>query len=379
MSYCRVCDAPLGTPVFHTKGPVLVSALSQWLDVPATVYICRSCSHGQSPNIPDIQTYYDREYRFSLESEDFDQIYEVLDGVTIYRTEHQAKLLIETGIAHGANVLDFGSAKARTLQRLVDERPDISPYVFDVSEDYKDHWLSWVPVGQQATYDLPEAWKGKFDLITAHFVFEHLENPVAVLKGLVPFLREGGRVFISVPDPISNMGDLLVGDHLSHFVPSSLHTLLQRAGFKPISIRQDLFWGGHVVLAEIGAIQAVVESDYATLADLAERWSAALNQVSAVLNGAEGETVAIYGAGFYGAMFARSGKANIRCFLDQNKHLQGSTLQGVPILPPESCPPVDLVIAALNPARARAILPPDVAWLPRGARVIYPGEPNQGA
>src|SRR5690606_8329719 len=111
---------------------------------------------------------------------DHDQLYEIGRDGPVFRTAHQSALLEALNVAAGAKVLDFGAAKATTSRRFMAARPDIVPHVFDVSEDYRAHWADWVPPGAQATYRLPADWSGRFDLITAHFVLEHVADPVAV-------------------------------------------------------------------------------------------------------------------------------------------------------------------------------------------------------
>ena len=371
MTACRVCAAPLGAPDHAAPAPAMTS-LSTWLAVPTEVWVCRACGHVQSPDLPNVQAFYDHDYRISLQSDDHDQLYEMGPDGAVFRTAHQAALLAALDLPQGARLLDFGAAKATTTRRLMALRPDLNPHVFDVSEDYRSHWAGWIPPEAQATYALPAEWSGRFDLITAHFVLEHVAAPVAVLADLARSLAPGGKLFFSVPDPIGNPGDLLVVDHLNHFVPSSIHLALAAAGLHAVSLRQDLFRGAHVVVAKAGPPAASIPVEpQAPLLLLAEwtRMFASLDRL-----GQPGQRIAVYGAGFYGALFAPRLVAGLVAFLDRNPHLQGSTLEGRPILPPEACPPVDLVVAALNPARARKILPPDATWLPPGARVIYPGE-----
>ena len=376
MNACRICGAAL-RPADYAAPPPAMTSLSTQLDVGTEVSVCRTCGHVQSPDLPDLQDFYDHEYRISLQSDDHDQLYEMRGDRPVYRTERQAEILADLDLPQEARLLDFGAAKAVTTRRLMKVRPDLKPYLFDVSNDYRDHWADWIPADAQATYELPEDWAGAFDVLTAHFVLEHVADPVAVLRTLARCLAPGGMLFFSVPDPEGNAGDLLVVDHVNHFVPSSLHRALEAAGLQARAIRQDLFRGAHVVIAELGenglTSDGPAPAPETALAHL-DGWRRLLDDLKRRLGDpADQKTkVAIYGAGFYGALFSPIvGDAKV-CFLDRNPHLAGETMDGVPILPPEQCPEVDLVIAALNPAHARAILPEDAPWLPKSARVIYP-------
>lgn len=371
MKHCRICFTSLGAADYAQHAPGLTS-LSTSIDLVTEVFVCRTCGHVQSPDLPNLQAFYDHDYRISLQSDAFDQLYAIEAGQEIFRTEHQARMVAQLDLPNGARVLDFGAAKATSLQRLVQTRPDLQPHVFDVSEDYRAQWASWLPADAQATYVLPKEWAGRFDVITAHFVLEHVGEPNGVLQSLVRCLAPSGRLFFSVPDPVCNSGDLLVVDHLNHFVPSSIQRLLGRAGMRAIFIRQDLFRGAHVVLAEVGPQPDVAAPEVGTALDLLDGWHKILSGLKAQVKDVGDGPVAIYGAGFYGALFCGLFRDKVICFLDQNPHLQGNTVAGLPVLPPTACPSVTAVVAALNPARARVILPPDASWLPSGAKVIYP-------
>lgn len=375
MTQCRICKTEMAAPVYAAPAPAMTS-LSTLIATPTEVFVCDACAHVQSPDLPDVQAFYDREYRISLQSDEHDQLYEQRDDGPVFRTGHQASLVLGLDLPDGAKVLDFGAAKATTLRAVLKQRPDLHPHVFDVSEDYREHWDGWVDAADQATYRLPEAWSGRFDLITAHFVLEHVADPVGILAELRACLAPGGRLFFTVPDPVGNSGDLLVADHLNHFTAPSLTEALRRAGLHPLAIRQDQFRGAHVVLAtptrDGGECDPAVDaaSCAAAVRDLLNKWERSLSGIDAAR--VDGKTFAIYGAGFYGTLIASRLPQKPVCFLDRNPHLQGTEHIGCPVLTPEACPVgVELIFAGLNPDHARRILPADAAWKPDGARIVY--------
>lgn len=352
-----------------------MTSLSTRLTVPTEVWVCRACGHAQSADLLDIKTFYDSEYRISLQSVDHDQLYEVGPDGPIFRTEQQTSLLLELDLKLGAKVLDFGAAKAVTLRRLVAARRDIHPFVFDVSEDYRTFWSDWIPPASQATYQLPAGWSGSFDLIAAHFVLEHVANPVDVLKDLARCLSPEGLLFVTVPDPIGNPGDLLVVDHLNHFVPSSIQTAMHLAGLRPVSISSEKFRGAYVITACLGVSNDdPIQPRPLAVLEILESWETMLLNLDRELNRLENKAarIAIYGAGFYGALFTPRVGERLIAFLDMNPNLQGGEMDGRPILAPKDCPEVDLVIAALNPSRARKLLPANAPWLKGGARIYFP-------
>lgn len=376
MIACRVCHSPLGPIAFAAPAPSMTS-LSTLLSSKTEVWVCETCGHVQSPDLPDVQAFYDHEYKISLQSEDHDQLYERRGDLSIFRTDRQAELVLELDLPLGAKVLDFGAAKATTLKKVLKARPDIVPHVFDVSRDYEAFWRPWIAPDHQATYDLPDRWLGRFDAITAHFVLEHVAEPIPELKSLRDCLAPGGKLFVTVPDPLRNPGDLLVVDHLNHFTATSVTAALEAAGLARVSNIMDGFRGAHVIVAsreeepsdgdaEDEGVQQVVEGAHASL----RRWKRMLAGIDAA--GLVGRRVAIYGAGFYGTLIASRLDEKPICFLDRNPHLAGLTHVGSPVLYPEDCPgDVEVLLAGLNPLQARSILTLGEHWMPEGVELIY--------
>ena len=365
--FCRVCSASIDAPAFDDPGPSL-SSIRTVLPVPTRVFLCDSCGHAQSPDLPDLEEFYDTQYRISLDIDGHDQLYENKAGERMFRTDYQAELVAALDIPDGAKVLDFGAGKATTLQKVVKQRPDIVPHVFDVSEDYVTHWREWVAEEIQATYSMPASWTGRFDLITAHFVVEHVPNPAAVLADIRRCLAPDGRLFLSVPDAEANSGDLLVVDHLNHFSASSLARVLYDADLSVRTIDRDAFHGAFAVTAVPGSGEPPKMTSGSFDKTLAT-WRAILARISDLQPAAP---VAIYGAGFYGSVLAARMTNDLTCFLDRNPYLQGQTHLGVPVLAPEDCPKeVASVIAGLNPERARDILSTNVDWLPATASIVF--------
>lgn len=363
---CCACQAGSCDLVYHYPAPAITS-LSTILDVDTRVYICESCGHMQSADLPDVQKFYDTEYQISLTSEDADQLYDVVDGKPVYRTQYQAGLVLSfVNLPEGGAVLDYGAAKARSLYHLLERRPDISPYVFDVSEDYRSHW-NWVAQSNQATYSVPEAWNRRFDLITAHFVLEHVRDPVSVFKDVSRLMVPNGRFFFTVPDVVGNPADMIVVDHLNHFTETSLQAALEKAGMKMESIDATCLRGAYIIVASLKdeREQTVLPSKRDVSTQLAKlkacvtSWRLAERLIAEAREKSVGKKAAIYGAGVYGTfIFSRlhSGEGVI-CFLDRNPHVYGRDHLGIPILSPdELLDDVNVLYVALNPAIARDVM-----------------------
>jgi hypothetical protein len=94
------------------------------------------------------------------------------------------------------------------------------------------------------------AWRGRFDLVTVHFVLEHVAEPADTLRLLATLLSLAGKLYLSVPNSLANPGDLLVVDHLSHFSKGSLGNALLIAGLHPTIINETEFPGALLARCE---------------------------------------------------------------------------------------------------------------------------------
>ncbi|MFK0273911.1 class I SAM-dependent methyltransferase [Ensifer sp. NPDC090286] len=375
MSACRVCGTHIGAPSYEAPAPALTSGTTL-LDVPTRVFVCGTCGHAQSDDIPDIQAFYDTEYRISLSSENHDQIFSVAaDGTITYRTDHQAALSLRLlDLPEGASILDYGAAKADTLRKMTAARKDLRPHVFEVSSDYAPAWQGWVPEAAQATYSVPEAWQGTFDAVMSHFVIEHVADPVGFLRTVRDLMRPGGIFLFSVPDVAGNPGDMAVADHLNHFSAASIEHALASAGFDVQTVDSTSFPGAFFVVARRSEAPIEKAAPSAETADAAKRardicafWNQAAETLKDGVERYAKRKVAIYGAGFYGSwIYCRIGKAvDVVAFLDRNENMKGATHFGIPVLSPEELPKeAEALFIGLNPLKARAAIAAQ-PWLQR--------------
>ena len=110
-----------------------------------------------------------------------------------------------------------------------------------------------IPVEQAelASVGFPDRY---FDVVTLWHVLEHLEDPFATLAEVRRILRDDGLLIVEVPNSAclafrlckKDWFMLEVPQHVQHFTPHTLRSLLQRAGFEPV-YRQNLrFWNFHI-------------------------------------------------------------------------------------------------------------------------------------
>ena len=358
MDACCICDEPLGEPVYKSPAPFSVTSLCQVLEGVTRVWHCKECGHTQAAPLPALEKFYAEEYHILTASEEEDQLYEIRNSQKIFRTEHQVNTLLgKVTLPANAAVLDYGCGKAGTLKALV-ERVEVTPYVFDVGEQYRPFWAKFVPPENQAVDCVPSEWVGKMDAVISFFALEHVADPGAFVAEVNRLLKPGGTFYFLVPNLFANTADLMVADHVNHFSEASLRRLLADGGFAARIVDDSAHQSAWVVAAEkqdgvVGASESV--SNEAVVREMAAYWASFGERVRVFEQQAEGEA-AIYGSGFYGTYIHASLAVPeaVKCFLDQNPHRQKQTLLNKPILAPEVLPEsVQRLYAGLNPRVAR--------------------------
>jgi SAM-dependent methyltransferase len=371
---CRVCGADVSC-IFHSDAPSIMG-ITHPVDEPLSVYLCENCGHGQSDNI-DFDQYYSKEYRFELQSAEHDQLTAVVDGVKIYRADVQVQAVLTLlDIPRHARILDYGAAKASTLKKLCAQRPDVIPSVFDVSEEYAVLWDEWIPKDRQAFYKVPQDWSGQFDAVLCFFALEHVEKPNDIYADLARLLAPGGKILFVVPNPLANVGDFVVLEHVNHYTQSSIARLAENASLRIVDYSDQLFPGAHVVVASREGEQVTRVS---TSAEEIDRMKAAALfmrelQMRVIEKAKDGKPAVIYGAGVYGNYIATRVERYgvVKAFVDRNPQLWGMSDFGIPVVGPENLPEgVGIVYAGVNPLRARDWLSNIPEWAEKSIEIVY--------
>lgn len=361
---CPVCDGALGAPLYESPPRRSLDSLGRVLPMTTRVHGCPSCGHVTTEPIPDLAAYYAEGYGIGLNGDDDDQVYEIVGGRTVFRTEHQADVIARLGLlAEGDRVLDFGCAKASTFRQALPRLPRVDLHLFDVSRDYQRFWDALAPADRQAVDRIPPHWQASFDLVTSFFSLEHIAALRDAVRAIAGLLRTGGRLYALVPDTFSNPGDFLVVDHVNHFTVPSLERLMADAGLRVEWIRDDLHRGALVLLARRAAevpVRAAAGApvDLTRARELAGFWQRLRGRIAA-LEAQAGPSTAIYGAGFYGSFIfsCLQRPEAVTCFVDGNPHLQGRVHLGLPVVAPADCPAdASALWIGLNPVHARRIM-----------------------
>lgn len=368
-NHCNICDASFDRPVYVSPANRSITTMGTVYEGKTEVFFCKHCGHLQTTELPNLYEYYDSEYEINIQSEEDDQLYKIVDGKHVYRAEHQAATFLnKISLPQSAHVLDYGCAKSATLRKVMRQRMDIVPYQFDVTDKYIPFWKKFSQPQQWATHTVKAEWKGSMDAVVSFYAFEHATQLKAALRSICDLLKPQGKLYFIVPNTYTNAADFVVADHINHFSELSLRRLLSETGFEAIEVDADSHESAFIVVAE-KPLRAVAkyQADVQQIAFLGQR----VNEISSYWQNIAGriqefethllsdEKCAIYGAGFYGNFIVSSLRhpERIVCFIDQNEHLQGTSLHGKPVVSPDRLPD-DIVVLyiGLNPLNARKII-----------------------
>lgn len=141
------------------------------------------------------------------------------------------------------------AAEVLLHQRLVRVAPVTG---FDVDADALQLLRSALPrerfVMADVTAGVPETERGRYELVVAGEVLEHVPDADAFLRGCRELLRPGGRLCVTVPNACSpKIGlrslagrEVIHPDHRTYYGPRTLSRTLRGAGFEPESIASCL-------------------------------------------------------------------------------------------------------------------------------------------
>ena len=166
------------------------------------------------------------------------------DGVARKRSFLLTQFILDSKLLNqqAGKVLDYGCGNGEFLSAFVKQHQKYSLYGLDLSDKYETK-LKIIP-NFISLYNNQNCPKGQFDLIS----LIHTLEPIKTLSEIRSYLKSAGLLFIQVPNLAATPFDILIADHLLHFTPSTLISILKKSGFEVVSISTD------VVTKEISVI-----------------------------------------------------------------------------------------------------------------------------
>jgi hypothetical protein len=196
----------------------------------------------------------------------------------------------------------------------------------------------------------------RFDLILMASVLEHLRDLERTLSELRGLLREGGAIWLEVPDA-ARFADYVLSpfqqfslEHINFFTLQTLERLMQRVGFRTASSWPTIRRVGSMDDPGLDGLFVRDEPLGVTISDAAgvaavRSYVAGSEQLERTLCrrledlAQHHEPVIVWGTGsltlhlMNDPVFSR---LNIVAFVDSNANYQGKTIRGVPILAPSA-------------------------------------------
>jgi SAM-dependent methyltransferase len=204
----------------------------------------------------------------------------------------------------------------------------------------------------------------RFDLLVLRHVLEHVAEPAAFLRGLAPVLKDGGSVYVEVPDGLYTLRDLgiwdLIYEHCSYFSAPALRCVLDESGLETTRLCSE--FGGQFLCADARRGRGGVAADVAPaeVARLAREFAAAHAhkvahwQAELARLAARGSRVAVWGAGSKGVTFLNTvpGGASVHAVVDINSRKYGRFVPGTgqPVVAPEQVARLGIdTVLVMNP------------------------------
>jgi SAM-dependent methyltransferase len=208
-----------------------------------------------------------------------------------------------------------------------------------------------------------------FDVVCHFFVLEHTFEPPVFLEQCRRLLKPGGLLYFEIPNvdsfvklPFAN--NLFIYQHISHFSPKTVRSLLERNGFRLLGVDGKMGKSpksyGMRVAAVCEPAKAKPRSVYPASVKTLERYFGRRDGLVAKIDSRARRWVGklkrqgpivIFGAGENGRILNATSLR--RCgrplyFSDNNARLQGRVVDGLKVLKPAEVPSVKpaLVIAA---------------------------------
>lgn len=226
---CPGCGKTGGVPAgsFVGKPQVEVEVNGFGINV-ACIVNYKRCLHcgmfWQSPRMSDEQLdkwYSEGHYRQWLEQPQ--TTLDIDEYGRAEKTEDWIRMYANRGEI--TSFLDFGCSRGY----LLDFMAKVSPNVLGVEEN-----LNYVRTDEKVIQNLKEV-QGRFDIITAIHVLEHLPDPLSFLLYIQQYLSTGGLLFLEIPSTASKGGPFRLA-HLTYMEPPVLVGLCTRAGLTVLDV-----------------------------------------------------------------------------------------------------------------------------------------------
>ena len=204
------------------------------------IWVCSDCDLRFTQDVPDehsIAPYYKSADYISHSNTRQGMVNQLYQKVRNYTLEQKANLVIQKTVARGS-ILDLGAgigAFLHTMKKRGWEVMGIEP-----DEGARRQSMDLYGLRLEDTATLENLSPRSFDAITLWHVLEHVHQLHSYVEQLKKLLKQGGKIFIAVPNYDSLDSSVYklywaaydVPRHLYHFTPKSMEALMKRHGLR---------------------------------------------------------------------------------------------------------------------------------------------------
>ena len=240
MGTCKICNQSVSS--IFTKNTDYISGEI------FSIVLCSQCGTLRTEPTPsDISRYYPLEY-YGKNGLRFPKPIELLIYISRLLRAKRVKQLTQPK----GTIVDMGCGRGVMLSILKEQgfKTVGTEYSESAAKYPRDKGLD-IRVSQ--TLSEANIEHSSIDTITLYHVFEHIDEPMNMLKDAYDALKEGGYLVIEVPNAASWQAQLTKGRwlnwdaprHFYHFTPLSLSQVVREAGFSINQIETHSFEFGY--------------------------------------------------------------------------------------------------------------------------------------
>ena len=195
--------------------------------------VCRVCgllAHAQIPTEVELANYYRREYRLDYHGEYVPSPHRVV------REWNRGRQLLRMLVGHvhpGARVVEIGCGLGCTVKNF--ELAGYHATGIEPGEGFRRFAVESLKARVQPGVLASMPRQADYDLVLLVHVLEHLRSPSQSLTHIRSMLRDGGQLYVEVPNagaPHAAPGKMFHFAHIYNFTRDTLEMLAERCGFR---------------------------------------------------------------------------------------------------------------------------------------------------
>jgi SAM-dependent methyltransferase len=338
-------------------------------------FLCETCggvSQGCIPSKETLETYYSTCPAHGKE---------VTPPVTLaFFRKRVRDLLLATRLGGGATVLEIGCASGEFSSLLI--QSELVVFGIEPGETSAvEAARRGINIIGRKLDDLDDTSLAGFDLVFSMGTFEHLPEPRATFEAMIPFVKDGGYIYIDVPDNSiiadggrNDWGPNLITPHLHHFSPQSLFLLLSFNSLVPIYFDRCLelpysslaIIGKKISASTYGesTFRGALRAEGSKFRGIAHRLKDYIERKNLI-----GKSVVFWGCGsdLHGLLTADNEICEDFMICDSSKYKVGKLFLGKRVLDPNEVTGACLVVVAVLDPRVSSIISAHAKlWFPEG-------------